>query len=168
MTNDNFYPVDCICGQPPYISHYDKGVKILCVNPECDFNLSISTLQAIDAVVAWNQRINKLGESMEQEINKGELSDGYHTFNELYEHRYALFAHMVAYNKDMAWKSLKHDDGSMFEGQFIAGVDFPTGAITYHMPLRLWYFFVCKEVENAPKWDGYTSKDVITRIYDTV
>jgi len=57
--NDNFYPVACICGQPPYISPYDKGVEILCVNPECDFNLSISTTQAIDAVVAWNQRINK-------------------------------------------------------------------------------------------------------------
>jgi len=105
---------------------------------------------------------------MKQEIDKGELSDGYHTFNELYEHRNALFAHIIAYNKDMAWKSLKHEDGSMFEGQFIAGVNLPVGAITYHMPLRLWSLFVCKEVDKAPKWDGHTSKDVLIRIHDTI
>ena len=40
-----------------------------------------------------------------------DLSDGYHTFNQLYHQRAVLFATIVNQNKDKSWKSFKHSDG---------------------------------------------------------
>ena len=37
----------------------------------------------------------------------GELSDGFHTFNSLYEQRAILFAALVKAYKDKSWKSYK-------------------------------------------------------------
>lgn len=102
----------------------------------------------------------------------GEVSDGYHTFDELYEHRHALFiALMMAHSKN-SWRSWQHDDGTCLTGWFIAGVKLPTGqTITYHLPERLWPlldYVACTTETRAPKWDGHTSKDVIERLYDVV
>ena len=41
----------------------------------------------------------------------GDLSDGFHTFNQLYHQRAVLFATIVNQNTDKSWKSLKHEDG---------------------------------------------------------
>lgn len=92
----------------------------------------------------------------------GETSDGYHTFNELYEHRHALFSIVV--NVYDGWKSRKHSDGTEWEGWFIAGVQTPQGQATYHIPERLWEAYKCTELETAPEWDGHTSADVIDRL----
>lgn len=94
----------------------------------------------------------------------GDTSDGYHTFNELYEHRHTLFAALLRCYPTEAWKSKKHDDGTMFDGWFIAGIHTPEGNATYHIPMRLWDTFEAHEVETAPKWDGHTSADVCKRL----
>ena len=65
------------------------------------------------------------------------------------------------------WFSLKHDDGTMFENMFIAGIRLPSGMVTYHLPIR--YIDNLRErkipeLENAPKWDGHTPKDVVERL----
>lgn len=98
--------------------------------------------------------------------NKGNISDGYHTFNELYEHRHLLFRAVTKAYSSTAWRAKKHDDGSSFKGWFIAGVVNLKGKdITYHLPIRLWKEFAhCSTLEKAPKWDGHTSKDVIKRL----
>ena len=58
------------------------------------------------------------------------VSDGYHTFKELYDHRIALFVALITAlmqqeyhpaNKT-CWKSKKHSDGTMLDGWFIAGI----------------------------------------------
>ena len=49
----------------------------------------------------------------------GQTSDGYHTFDELYDHRCLLFCMISA--GIAGWKSRKHHDGSEWEGWFIAG-----------------------------------------------
>lgn len=46
----------------------------------------------------------------------GNLSDGYHTFNELYHHRAILFSVVCNLFPDKAWKSKLHDTGDMFDG----------------------------------------------------
>ena len=97
----------------------------------------------------------------------GETSDGYHTFNELYEHRHALFMALAKSTLDISWMSKKHHDGSEMEGWFVAGIHLAYGDISYHLPMRLWD--ACVTVgftvrENAPKWDGHTSKDVVDRL----
>ncbi len=95
----------------------------------------------------------------------GDTSDGYHTFNELYEHRHILFLALLSANKDKAWRSKLHDDGSFLDGWFIAGLKTDLGQATYHLPLRMWGDFSnIQELEHAPKWDGHTSEDVLTRI----
>lgn len=99
------------------------------------------------------------------EIDLGEISDGYHTFNELYHQRAILFATIVNQNSDRAWKSYKHEDGKYCfdkNGEwFIVGIDTPQGSYTYHYEKKYWDVFKCKELECGKHWDGHTEKDVI-------
>ena len=95
----------------------------------------------------------------------GEISDGYHTFNELYHHRAILFSVIVSIFKDIAWKSRKHYDGTMYDGMFIVGIDTPWGQASYHYDIDpYWDIFICDERERAPEWDGHSSDEAIERI----
>lgn len=94
----------------------------------------------------------------------GDTSDGYHTFNELYHHRMVLFSIICNQNKESAWKSKLHADGTMYDDYFIVGLTTKEGDYTYHYHLDNWDNFDVWEVEKAPEWDGHTSKD-ITRLY---
>jgi hypothetical protein len=95
----------------------------------------------------------------------GELSDGYHTFNELYHHRAILFSVICNSNPSKAWKSKLHDTGDMFDGMFIVGIETPNGLATYHYDIEpYWDMFKVKELERAPKWDSHTPADAIQRI----
>ena len=92
--------------------------------------------------------------------NIGEFSDGYHTFNELYDHRMVLFAVICGTYKGDAWKSFKHHDGSMYDDYFIVGIDTPEGQYSYHYHINEWMNFDVKELEFAPEWDGHEPKDI--------
>ena len=95
----------------------------------------------------------------------GETSDGYHTFNELYHHRAVLFSVIIKAFSGKAWKAKKHEDGSMYDGMFIVGVETPDGQATYHYDIDpYWEMFKCRELEYAPKWDGHTPQEAIERI----
>lgn len=101
--------------------------------------------------------------------NIGKVSDGYHTFNELYHHRAILFSIICNANKENAWKSLKHDTGDMFEGMFIVGIETPQGQATYHYDVEpYWEMFNVKELGHAPKWDGHTPQEALTRLLSLV
>ena len=95
----------------------------------------------------------------------GEISDGYHTFNSLYNQRLCLFAALVNAYKNKAWKSRLHHDGEpcFGGGWFIVGITTPAGDYTYHYELKDWDLFDCKVLDKAPEWDGHTDKDV-TRV----
>lgn len=109
--------------------------------------------------------------------------DGYHTFDELYDHRIELF---IALCKAMAaistldleltdtgkkvtcsvWRSERHHDGSRFEGWFIMGIFKDKGKqITYHLPMAKWdeCYFV-ETLNTAPEWDGHTPAEVLERL----
>ena len=95
----------------------------------------------------------------------GEISDGYHTFNELYHHRAVLFSVLCNSHAHLAWKSKKHHDGSMYDGMFIVGIETPEGQATYHYSIApYWNIFHVKIYENAPEWDGHTPEEAIKRI----
>ena len=91
-----------------------------------------------------------------------DLSDGYHTFRQLYYQRMMLFATIVKQNRDKAWKSLHHEDGELCfgGGWFIVGVDTPEGSYTYHYEVNFYSLFDCEELECGKHWDGHTEKDV--------
>ena len=95
----------------------------------------------------------------------GNLSDGYHTFNELYHHRAILFSVICNSMPDKAWKSKLHDTGDMYDGMFIVGIETPEGQATYHYDIEpYWDMFKVKELEKAPKWDGHTPQVAIDRL----
>lgn len=91
-----------------------------------------------------------------------DVSDGFHTFKELYYQRMMLFATIVKQNKDKAWKSLRHEDGELCfgGGWFIVGIDTPEGSYTYHYEDNFYSLFDCIELERGKHWDGHTEKDV--------
>ena len=91
-----------------------------------------------------------------------DVSDGFHTFRQLYYQRMMLFATIVKQNKDKAWKSLRHEDGELCfgGGWFIVGIDTPEGSYTYHYEDNYFSLFDCEELECSKHWDGHTEKDV--------
>jgi hypothetical protein len=93
------------------------------------------------------------------------ISDGYHTFSELYSHRMMLYISLMKAYPHMSWKSKKHYDGTEYQGYFIAGMKLPTGDITYHILNSLWDLLGnISELETAPEWDGHTSDLVLHRL----
>jgi hypothetical protein len=96
----------------------------------------------------------------------GEVSDGFHTFNGLYEQRMILFAALVKAYKGRAWKSYRHEDGEYCfgGGWFIVGIDTPEGSYTYHYENKYWDMFDCIDLPRAPHWDGHTEADAETRL----
>lgn len=96
----------------------------------------------------------------ELEDGRGSLSDGSHSFDELYYHRMILFSVVCSRFSDRAWKSKKHHDGTMYDNYFIVGVDTPEGQYSYHYHLDHWNKFDVVELEFAPEWDGHQPSDV--------
>lgn len=97
----------------------------------------------------------------------GNVSDGYHTFNELYEHRHSLFLTLMSCLPSQSWFSRKHNDGEAYEGWFIAGINLPTGTVTYHLPEGLYEAArgtKAMELPLAPEWDGHSAQDVVYRL----
>ena len=95
------------------------------------------------------------------------ISDGHHTFGQLYHQRAMLFATICKLNKDKAWKAFKHFDGEVWDGYFIVGISTPEGNYTYHYKNELWDIFDVQELDHAPEYDGHTEEDV-TRLFSLV
>lgn len=117
---------------------------------------------------------------------KGKYSDGYHTFNELYEFRKlynaALFnewAKMWYLNKMDAsvmthWppkynvhKSWRHCNGEecFGGGWFIVSAMLPTGQISNHYKAEDWNLFQVPETFKAQfEFDNHTSQNVLERL----
>jgi hypothetical protein len=95
-----------------------------------------------------------------------EISDGYHTFEQLYEHRIVLYialCNMIGTGN--IWKSKKHSDGTEWDGWFLLGIDTRQGRqITYHLPISKWDQCQFQELSQAPPFDGHSSEDVLNRI----
>lgn len=120
--------------------------------------------------------------------NENKISDGYHTFDELYEFRKvynaALFNEWAKewrmYNEGTlgsnipiekgvynVHKSLKHNDGELCfgGGWFIVVAVLPDGQISNHYKLEDWDLFKIPEKDKALfPFDGHTGQDVINRL----
>lgn len=97
----------------------------------------------------------------------GDVSDGYHTFDELYHHRTMLFAALCNTYKTNAWKSKQHNDVKvpMYDGMFIAGIETPNGQATYHCEMKYWDMFNITELDRAPAFDGHTPAEAVDRLF---
>lgn len=136
------------------------------------------------------ERIKELNAQIKQLPNAGEISDGYHTFNELYYFRMlynaALFNQWGEFERvnphhshddDKAQplflplhdvhKSWKHNDGNLCfgGGWFVVVAILPAGQITNHYPAEYWDLFKIPSVEKAKfAFDGHTAEDTASRI----
>ena len=102
----------------------------------------------------------------------GDTSDGYHTFNELYDFRKAynaaLFNEWAASDKYSVHKSKRHYDGEecFGGGWFIVVAQLPNGQISNHYEMKDWDKFHLPETEKALfEYDNHTSSDVLKRLY---
>lgn len=116
-----------------------------------------------------------------------EVSDGYHTFDELYDHRITLFIALARSMEKvhalaeawremkgtekagaLVWRSKKHSDGELSFGGtwFVFGIGKKEGEqITYHLPIERWDETEFAEtLEQAPEFDGHSSQDVLERL----
>lgn len=104
---------------------------------------------------------NKILEYKEDGFSTKDISDKWHTFDELYYHRMILFLTVQLAHKDKAWKSKQHHDCTMFEDSFIVGVETPQGQYSYHYNIKYWELFEdIDELKYAPEWDGHKPEDV--------
>lgn len=132
--------------------------------------------------------VSELNDMIEplRDDEKNLISDGYHTFGELYDHRcilYISFLQAIATIKSLdevvdtiekiqehpfIWRTRTHSDGSpSYEGWFVLGCGVRPGEqITYHIPDRYWKMTsFAPEIDKAPEWDKHTSQDVYDRLF---
>lgn len=93
-----------------------------------------------------------------------DIKDNYHSMSELYFNRMIMFSIIQKAFPNNSWKSKLHDDGTMFDGYFVTGINTPEGQYTYHYDMKYWDIFDCKEIEKAPAYDGHQPMD-IGRLY---
>ena len=117
-----------------------------------------------------------------------QVSDGYHTFEELYNFRKvynaALFNEWAGQLETIpstfdkhginllrpkydVHKSWRHNDGELCfgGGWFIVVAVLPTGQISNHYESKDWDLFRVPETPTAKyEWDGHTSEDVLKRL----
>jgi hypothetical protein len=117
---------------------------------------------------------------IKKEVWANDVSDGYHTMDELYQHRYALFCALCKIydnyvtplsSRVTVYKSKKHHDGTMYEGWFIVmmivkRIVGPPIQISYHLPLEWWDKFKVMEKETMWEWDGHNSNEVLKRLVE--
>lgn len=114
--------------------------------------------------------------------------DGYHTFEELYDHRIALWIKLArCFNamheglkiiernpekENPVWRSKRHSDGELaFGGEwFLLGINREKGIqMTYHLPIKEWENTnFAATLNQAPEFDGHTSDDVLERLRRTI
>jgi hypothetical protein len=121
---------------------------------------------------------NEVNLGKEQGINISEISDGYHTFKELYDFRKiynaALFNEWAKSKKTLkhdVHKSIRHHDGKLCfgGGWFVVVAILPTGQITNHYEMKDWDLFKVPIFSKAKyEFDGHNSHDVLSRLFETI
>lgn len=94
--------------------------------------------------------------------NPAEISDGYHTMAELYDHRCLLYINfcLLMPKHATAWKR----DPST-PGWFLLYCELKSGQISYHLPEKFLYLIqgVLRELPDY-RWDGHTSEITLARL----
>lgn len=115
---------------------------------------------------------NQIKELKDKDLIKTkDISDTYHTFGDLYDHRMAFnsalcHALMLLKSNDevYCYKSWFHHDGTMFDRMFIVVIESPYGQISYHYDEEHWNKFNIPEYEKALEYDGHTPADTCERL----
>lgn len=124
------------------------------------------------------------------QVDPEDISDGYHTFYELYQFRKLYNASLFnewakqlgetkytevgIFNKTLHYpmykvhKSWRHSNGELCfgGGWFVVVAELPTGQITNHYEEKDWHLFQIPEYEKVQiDYDGHTSEEARERLY---
>lgn len=145
--------------------------------PSCPYELLSSQLNHMNEyrlILEERAKIEGIDLDTAEVDCPGDVSDGYHTFNELYRYRMlynaALFKairlwHMSSLSGDgdafalRTGKSKRHHDGTepFGGGWFVVWVTLPDGSVIFnHYRMEYWNLFSADEHDTAPEWDGST------------
>jgi hypothetical protein len=143
-----------------------KDVNIVSKDNQVLLESKAKVIEHIDDTAGIHKVIVNISE------DAGNISDGYHTFNELYEYRKAynacLFNEWFRTNKYDVHKSLRHHDGDecFGGGWFVVVAVTPFGQITNHYKMEDFDLFDIPEYETAKyPWDGHTPTEALDRIF---
>ena len=156
---------------PPFAMPYDKsGEQITIFTYLIGFFMPIylvSCAYLIGTTIRRKTNTEKLAHINREIVklhaaggNQKLVSDGHHTFQDLYFQRMILTKVIAESYPDASWKSKLHQDGTMFDGDFIVGFTTPAGQYTYHYKLEYWNLFHVTELKHAPEYDGHKPEDV--------
>lgn len=113
----------------------------------------------------------RLGSPYQEVERMSQISDGYHTFGELYRYRMLLQAMLFntagIIKEFPVMKSWRHSDGELPFGKknyFVVVAELPTGQVTNHYTGEYWDLFHVTEVERAPEWDGHSASEAADRM----
>lgn len=112
---------------------------------------------------------------MDRPVDSSLVSDGYHTFAELYRYRMLYNAlwlnemyahHAIGEDPDIHKSRLHHDGIPPFgdDGWFIVMATLPTGQVSSYYRLDDWDKFQIPEREFAAEWDGHTPEMAADRM----
>jgi len=97
-----------------------------------------------------------------------DISDGFHTFADLYKIRHILclaLAQLAMLKGVKVFKSTLHgDETEMYGGYFILVIETPQGQISFHMPLEYWDYLPNIVEKYDWSFDGHTYIEVYQRI----
>ena len=122
-------------------------------------------MKAKQSVGEINKEIEKL-----DAVETGQISDGFHSFDELYAFRTyynaCLFNEWARQGKYDVHKSVRNGDGDLcFGGHwFVVVATLPNGQISNHYHMDDWKLFDVVERYTSAPWDGHTAKDVMARL----
>lgn len=103
---------------------------------------------------------------MNQTEDTRQISDGFHTFDELYRYRMLYHAMWANHTTVPIVKSWRHCDGELCfgGGWFIVVAELPTGQISNHYKEDFWDLFDVPEVDIPFKYDGHTPEEAADRM----
>lgn len=109
-----------------------------------------------------SKQINELIQisKKEEKIKTKEISDGHHTFQELYDQITILWAILCNAHPTISRKSKKHFDEE--------NDPTPNGPATRHIKLEYWDLFSIQELEYALPYDGYNPKENTERLLSLI
>jgi len=133
--------------------------------------MSLESLVTQSRPYTSEDALNQLIKTMNADTNR--ISDGFHTFAELYEFRkiynaalFNVWGNCMIPEYDVH-KSRRHSNGELCfgGGWFIVVAVLPTGQISNHYELKDWDLFKVPAKDRALfEYDGHTPADVLERL----
>lgn len=88
-----------------------------------------------------------------------DISDGFHTFGELYEHRCTLYVALCMLQPEKCrWRTHHINKICLY-------LETPAGQVSYHVPKK-WIEVISPKIKQDQEraWDGHTDEDVLKRL----